>query len=86
MRKISHITHYSLLFGILILGTFGFWFFSYDKIFQAVIAVAVSISYVAWGIMHHYIHKDLCLEIIMEYVFMAILGLIVIFSLIFVKF
>lgn len=74
--------HYISLIGILIAGIVGFYFFSYDRFFQIGIAVALAASYVSWGIIHHTIHKDICMAVILEYVTVAILGVVMLVSLI----
>jgi len=78
----KHLPHYLLLFGILFAGFAGLTLFSYDESFQTAIAIATAVAYVFWGIIHHSIHKDLHLETVVEYVVVASLGLIIIFSLI----
>lgn len=78
----KHIPHYISLFGIFIAGILGLYLFSYDKAFQIGIAVALSLVYVSWGIIHHVIHKDIYLSVVLEYVAVAILGLVMVVSLI----
>jgi uncharacterized membrane protein YjjP (DUF1212 family) len=78
----KHLSHYMALFGVLLVGFIGLILFSYDKHFQIAVAMALSLSYVAWGVTHHYLHKDLHIEIFFEYLAVAVLGFIVIFSLI----
>ena len=83
MRSFArHLPHYLSLFGILIAGFAGLILFSYDRNFQVSVAIATAASYVAWGIVHHWLHKDLHLETVIEYVAIAILGLVIIFSMI----
>lgn len=82
-HKLRHLPHYLGLWGIFVLTIFGLWFFSYDRIFQAAIFVSASISYVVWGVIHHKIHNDLYLSVIFEYIAFAILGIAVVFSLLF---
>lgn len=74
--------HYMLLFGILLAGFAGLILFSYDKNFQAAVAIATGVSYVTWGLIHHHIHRDLHFEVFMEYLAVAILGTVILFSLI----
>ena len=83
MRKQKHLWHYIPLLGILIFGVISFSIFSYDKSFQAFVAVVMGIFYVLWGVIHHYAHKDLSLMVVVEYVLVSSLGLIIIFSLLF---
>lgn len=78
-----HLPHYLTLFGILFAGLLGIFIFSYDRVFQVTISAAVAVSYVAWGVVHHTIHKDLHLAVVVEYLLVASLGLVVVFSLIF---
>lgn len=79
----KHLPHYLALIGVLVTGLVLFWVFSYDKAFQIAVAIALAVSYVAWGVVHHYIHRDLHLSVIIEYIVIASLGLVVILSLIF---
>lgn len=83
MKQIARdLPHYLTLFGILFAGFIGFTLFSYDKGFQIAVAVAAASAYVIWGIVHHFLHKDLYLEIVFEYIAVAVLGLTILFSLV----
>jgi hypothetical protein len=83
MRSIAkHLPHYMALFGILIAGFAGLILFSYDPNFQVAVAIATAVSYVSWGVIHHMLHKDLHLETFIEYVVIALVGLVIIFSMI----
>lgn len=77
-----HLPHYLVLIGILFVGFAGLIVFSYDKTFQTGVALAVALSYVSWGLVHHYLHKDLHWEVFVEYLAIAAVGLVVLFSLI----
>jgi hypothetical protein len=78
MRKITKdIYHYTPLLGIFIIGLFGFWLFSYNRQLQLALAASMSVAYVAWGVVHHNIHKDFSLEVLIEYVLIALLGFVV---------
>lgn len=80
---IKHFPHYVSLISIFIAGLVGFYVFYYDRYFQIAIVVALSVSYVSWGIMHHAVHKDICWKVIFEYIAVSILGLVLIISLLF---
>lgn len=83
MRRLAkHLPHYLTLIGILIFGALGFWIFSYDRLFQSAVVIAVAVAYVVWGIVHHAIHDDLHASVIVEYLSVASLGLVIVFSLI----
>lgn len=84
MKRIAkHLPHYLSLIGILLAGLVGLYFFSYDKLFQAGVASAMAIAYIGWGVVHHSIHRDLSLSVVIEYLMVASLGLVIIFSLLF---
>ena len=84
MKKIlKHLPHYLSLAGILVAGIVGFMVFSYDRSFQIAVAIGLSLAYVAWGVIHHAIHRDLYLSVVVEYIVVASLGLVVMLSLIF---
>lgn len=75
-------SHYIILFSILIAGFAGLILFSYDKNLQVSIAIIAGVAYVTWGLIHHHIHKDLHFEVFMEYLAVAVLGTVILFSLI----
>ncbi len=79
---VRDLPHYMLLIGILFAGFVGLILFSYDRNFQIAVALATGISYVSWGLIHHHIHRDLHFEVFMEYLAVAILGTVILFSLI----
>ena len=78
----KHLPHYLSLIGILLAGTVAFSLFSYDRAFQAAVAIATAVSYVVWGLIHHLLHRDLYLTVAIEYIVVATLGLSIVFSLI----
>jgi hypothetical protein len=78
-----HLPHYLGLLGLFAAGVIGFLLFSYDRLFQISVVVAVAVGYVAWGIIHHKIHRDLYPSVVVEYIAVAILGLVIVFSLLF---
>jgi hypothetical protein len=73
----KHLSHYFSLIGIMIVTVVGFFVFSYDKNFQFAIITAASIAYFVWGIVHHIIHRDLNLQIMIEYAVVASLGFVI---------
>jgi hypothetical protein len=79
----NHILHYTPLVGILAAALFGFIFVSYNTGFRAAVIVASAVAYVSWGVVHHYIHKDLHLNVFLEYLVIAMLGAIIGLSIIF---
>lgn len=84
MKNLSKdLPHYLSLFGIFCVSALGLIFFSYDYSFQLAIIIATDVSYVAWGIVHHLIHDDLYLSVVVEYITVAILCITIIFTVLF---
>lgn len=84
MKRLARdIQHFTPLIGIFVAGILGFAIFSYDKIFQATVIVAVAVAYFFWGLIHHSLHNDLHISIVLEYAVIAALGVTIIFSLLF---
>lgn len=83
MRQFArYLGHYTVLFGVLLASFAGLILFSYSKIFQTAIAVALVLAYISWGIVHHYLDRNLRIETVVEYFMVAILGFVIILSLI----
>jgi len=79
---LKHLPHYISLVSIFIAGIIGFYIYSYDQGFQISVVISLALAYISWGIIHHTIHKDICLAIVLEYVAISILGLVLILTLI----
>lgn len=79
---LKHLPHYFSLITIFVAGIIGFSVFSYDRSFQISVVIAMSLAYISWGVIHHVVHKDICLSIVMEYVAISILGSVLILTLI----
>lgn len=78
----NHLSHYFTLIGIIFAGFTGLVLFSYDWYFQLSVSVATAAAYTVWGVVHHIIHKDFSLEVLLEYLVVSILGFVIIFSLV----
>ena len=75
MRKFTkHASHYLPLIGIFTFGFLVFWQFSFDRYLQIGTVLATAFGYVIWGIVHHSLHKDLYLVVVIEYLAIATLG------------
>ena len=79
----KHFSHYLSLIGVFIAAIIGIMIFGYDRQLQMAVVVATAAAYVAWGAVHHWLHRNLYLSVIVEYLVVAILGVVLIFSLIF---
>jgi hypothetical protein len=79
-RYTSDIVHYISLIGVLMVGAAGMILFSWDRAFQTAVAFGVAGAYVTWGVVHHLIHRDFDIMVFAEYLAIATLGLIIVFS------
>lgn len=74
--------HYLILFFILTAGFLLFRIFNFNRQVQIWLTFAIAFIYLCWGIVYHWIKKELHLRIILEYLMVAALaGLVVIFLL-----
>ena len=87
VRKINQETrhnliHYSVLVVMMNIIVGAFLFFGFNRTYQMVIVLTAGIAYVLWGIIHHHVNDDLHLKVVVEYVLVAFLAELIIFSLI----
>jgi hypothetical protein len=75
MRKF-HIFHYFVLLVIFTLGLGAFYYVSPDTSLQFIIGIVMAISYVAWGLIHHTLQKDLHQKIVVEYILIGLIAVI----------
>jgi hypothetical protein len=71
--------HYLFLFLGLALGLF--FFFNFPD-FRGEIVIALCSFYFLWGVIHHWLNKDLHIKIILEYLLVALIGCLILLSLI----
>lgn len=79
----KHFHHYFSLVAIFAFGLTGFYFFRYDNFFQTGLVVAMAVAYISWGIIHHIIHGDICITIILEYLAVSVLGTVILYMMLF---
>jgi len=63
-------------------GVASFVFFQRAPQMQIVSAFLTASFYVLWGIIHHYLSKDLHIRVVAEYVVIALLGFLILWSII----
>ncbi len=76
-----HPLHYFVLLCLLMVGLWGLFWFDYSPLIQLAILVSMSVSYVTWGIVHHWHHRDLHIKIVFEYLVIAIFAVLLFASL-----
>lgn len=74
-RKLNeHNLYYISLFAILAFGLFLILSLSPNKQLQLTVFAIVSVFYVIWGLLHHYMNHELNSKIVVEYILIAALG------------
>lgn len=76
----NHLLHYAILITILVVGFGSIVLFSSNKQIQLSLAVITAISYVLWGITHHYMEDDMSVKVVVEYILIAMLSILILFS------
>lgn len=71
-----HPLHYFVLLCLQLIGLWGLFWFNYRPLTELVILIYMAISYVGWGIFHHYEHHDLHVKIVLEYLLIALMALL----------
>ncbi len=79
----GHLSHYLALLSLLAFGLFFFLYFSYNRTIQALCVIGLSLAYFLWGMVHHYLEKNLYWKVVVEYFLVALLGAILLISLIY---
>lgn len=67
--------HYIVLFCIVGVGATAFFQFAGNSSFQLFIGIVTTLAYVGWGIIHHALHGDLHMKVVVEYAVIAIIGI-----------
>lgn len=78
----EHLGHYLVLLFILTFGCLAFFYFKRFPQVQIVSVFLTASFYVLWGVVHHYLDGDLHIRIILEYVAVALLGFLILWSII----
>ncbi|MBI5452529.1 hypothetical protein HY945_03635 [Candidatus Gottesmanbacteria bacterium] len=71
-----HILHYLFLIFFLALGITSFFYYSGYPDNQFFIAMATSLFYFIWGIVHHALEGDLHPKVMVEYLVISLLAIL----------
>ena len=83
MKKLMK--HYGYYAVLILIASFAILFMSrndLDAQMRMLIIVLITFFYVGWGVLHHYLHHNLTIKIVLEYVLIGSLGITLIFFLI----
>lgn len=73
----THVWHLVVLGLILLGGGVTFFFVGGNSSAQLSVGIVTSLAYVAWGILHHSVEKDLHPKVVIEYVLIGLLAILV---------
>lgn len=76
-RAIRHLPHIASLYGVFLITGVIFVLFSFNRAVQVSALAAAASAYVTWGVVHHLIHDDLTIAVIIEYLAFALLGFVI---------
>ena len=68
--------NYAVLFLILCGGVLSFFWVRSNPALQLLIGIVTSISYVLWGILHHYMDHTLHKKIMVEYLLIGAIAIV----------
>lgn len=74
--------HYISLFALLGVAMVGILTFAYDKYFESAIIIATGAAFVVWGVVHHHLLEESHPKVFIEYLSIALLGVVVLLSLV----
>lgn len=74
--------HYIVLFGIVGVGAMAFFQLAGNSPLQLLAGIITTLAYVAWGIIHHALHGDLHLKVVVEYAVIALIAIFFLFTVI----
>lgn len=72
-----HAFHYLILGLVLLIGLAVLAHYSFSDEFRFFLVIALAYLYILWGVFHHLTaHKHLSLTIVVEYVLVALVGVV----------
>ncbi|HXS15277.1 MAG TPA: hypothetical protein VN711_04055 [Candidatus Saccharimonadales bacterium] len=77
MKK--HLGYYVSFLLILAGGVFLVYQSQGDKMLQLDFVILLSLAYVVWGLLHHFVHHSMSIKVVIEYIVVALLGIAVVF-------
>lgn len=79
MPKILGFTHLLTLSAIFVLAVFAFLRFAGSPIMQLFVVVVAVLAYIGWGVIYHFLNKQLTLSIFLEYLLVGALVILLFF-------
>lgn len=76
-KKDNDFLYYFSLFFILALGGAAIYIASPDRNLEIILVITTSFFYILWGLLHHFLNHDLDIMIVIEYILIALLGVVI---------
>lgn len=84
-KQVPHKYIHLIVLGIVMgLSLFTFFLLMGKKELQFMVGFMAAVSYILWGIIYHLIEHDLYLRIVIEYILVATVGLVLLYTVLFV--
>ncbi len=78
---IKDLEHYLVLLGILGAGAGVFLYFRHERQLQLIAMIVTALGYFLWGMVHHYLNRDLNKSVVIEYTLVAGFAVVLIYTL-----
>ncbi len=75
---LKHFWYYFALICVQVSGLFAMFYFAYDRYLQIITVSVMALFYVFWAVIHHQLHHDLQVKIVIEYILIGILGVLIV--------
>jgi len=70
----KNLREYLALIALLSLGLGIFWLFDYNRHLQVYVVAGLGMVHFLWGMIHHGFKKQLHWEVVVEYLFISLIG------------
>ncbi len=75
-----HTLHFLVLVIIVVTGMYLFFYAQGNRSLQLTIGITSALAYVAWGLIHHAIQRDLYPKVVVEYVLMGLIAIVLLMT------
>lgn len=74
----KHFWYYLTFIFMELAGLLTVFYFAYDKTMRMIAIILMALFYLFWGILHHYTYHNITVKIVIEYILIALLGIVVV--------
>lgn len=73
-KRMIHYMNFIMLILILSIGILLFWTFRFEKMAQMYVGILISVLYIGWGIVSHWLADDLHIKSVIEYLLVGVIA------------